>query len=83
MLMTKRLIVVAGNIGAGKTCYETPSFRKTEKESTYQEVYRQWDNYMQNQSIIGKVKYRMRAHPRVYKLAKWSYQSIKKTVQSF
>jgi radical SAM superfamily enzyme YgiQ (UPF0313 family) len=69
------------HIGEGKTCYETPSFSKPEKESTYHEIYRQWNKFSHSQSFIGKVKYRMRAHPRIYNLAKWSYQSLKKTVK--
>jgi radical SAM superfamily enzyme YgiQ (UPF0313 family) len=68
------------HIGEGKTCYETPSFSKNEKESTYQEIYRQWDQFSHSLSFTGRLKYRINAHPRIYKLVKWSYQNLKKAV---
>jgi radical SAM superfamily enzyme YgiQ (UPF0313 family) len=69
------------HIGEGKTCYETPAFSKAEKESTYHEIYRQWDKFSHNHSFAGKIKYRMKEHPRLYQLVSWSYQKLKNTVK--
>lgn len=71
------------HIGGGKTCYETPSFSKTEKETTYHEIYRQWEKFIHRNSLNGLVKYRMSAYPHFYKIAKWSYQNIKKALNLF
>ena len=76
-------IVKYTHIGDGKTCYATPAFPKTEKESTYREVYRQWDEFSHAQSVIGKIKYRIRSCPGLFRLAKWSYQNLKKTLKIF
>lgn len=66
------------DIGKVKALYETPLFRKKDKERIYNEIWVRWENYIATRNFRARIVHLLKRHPFLYTKLKTIHRKIKK-----